>query len=176
MTNWVSLLLLNVLWFASVMGAANQIIWPSAICLLALMMVLLIQQTLTKTDFKIIVLSLVLGWFIDGYLSYSGLIEYQEVLQTPEVMPPIWILFLWVGFGATITKGMQWMFNNHLLGALFIVIGAPLSYYSAERLGAVEINNYLTAMPFIAISWLIYFFILIQMTAYRKVSNDTVVQ
>lgn len=173
---WLNLILLNVLWFASVLGAANQIIWPSALCLMLLLSVLFIYQKTSVVDLKLIGFSLLFGSLLDGYLHTSGLVLYASGFVAWGLLPPIWILFLWIGFGASINVGMQWMINRPLLGALCITTGAPLSYYSASKLDAVAFDNTIMAMGVIAVAWLAYFMAVLMLLNTKEVVADAVVQ
>jgi hypothetical protein len=154
------IILLNVLWFASVLGAANGLLMPSVVAAFILLAVIFIYQGFDQQDGKIIGISVLMGLLIDGFLSNSGWLVYANHGHQVSFLPPVWIMLLWLGFGATIRTGMSWMFNNPLLGSVFMLIGAPLSYYSASRLGGVELLQLWPVMITIGISWLIYFLIL----------------
>ncbi len=154
---WLNLILLNLLWFTSVLGAANELLWPAAWCLLLLLATMFIYQGLTKKEMKIIGFSLLFGIVLDGFLYHSGWLTYASPYFATKPLPPIWILFLWAGFGASIMTGMRWMINKPALGASVMAIGAPLSYVSAAKLGAVTVNNYPHALLLIGAAWFLYF-------------------
>lgn len=170
----LNVLLLNLLWFASVLGAANQMLWLPLLMLLLLMVVVFIYQGFIKQDIKIIAMSLFCGLLFDGFLAGQGIISYAAPLHDISYFPPVWILMLWVGFGATVRVGMQWLLKNSMIGGAFILIGAPLSYYSAAKLNAVVINDFWQAMTFISISWLMYFILLVQITQNKETRNNAV--
>lgn len=173
---WINLILLNLLWFASVLGAANQIIWPAAFCLILLLSIIFIYKKISADEIKVIGFSLLFGILLDGYLHTSGLVQYASSFVAWGMLPPVWILFLWIGFGASITVGMQWMLNKPLLGGIFMTIGAPLSYYSAAKLGAVSFSDLMLAMGVIAVAWLVYFIAILLLLNNREVAADAVVQ
>ncbi len=170
----LNIILLNLLWFASILGAANELLWPAMLMLSLLLVVTFIYQGIGKTDGKIIVVSLICGLLIDGFLSFQGTITYGHTLHGVGFLPPTWILLLWIGFGATVRVGMQYLLNNPMIGGAFMLIGAPLSYYSAAKLGAVVINDLWQAMAFIGISWLLYFILLVQITQNKGVRKNVV--
>jgi len=154
------IILLNVLWFASVLGAANGWLMPAVVATTVLLSVIFIYQGFDQQDGKIIGISVLMGLLIDGFLSSTGWLVYAMHGHQVSFLPPLWIMLLWLGFGATIRTGMHWMFNNPVMGAVFMLIGAPLSYYSAFRLGGVELLQLWPVMITIGVSWLIYFLIL----------------
>lgn len=166
----LSILLLNLLWFASVLGAANLLLWPAAVALLLLLLVTFIYVGFNKHDCKLIMFSLLCGTLIDGVLMSQGLVIYQLKGHELSFIPPLWIMFLWLGFAASIRTGMQWLLNYPVIGGLFMLIGAPLSYLSAAKLGAVTLPNLMQAMTFIGVCWLLYF-ILIVLLSPRKESG-----
>ncbi len=170
----INITLLNMLWFASILGAANQMLWPAMLMLLLLLMVTFIYQGINKTDLKILALSLICGLLIDGFLAFQGIVTYGHTLHSINFLPPIWIMLLWIGFAATVRVGMQWLLNNPVIGGAFMLIGAPLSYFSAAKLDAVIINDLWQAMSFIGITWLLYFVALVQITQNEALRKNVV--
>jgi hypothetical protein len=162
MMMWINILLLNALWFATVVGATHKILWPAYLCLLVLLAVIHIYSGIDKQGWKVIALSLVFGIVIDGFLMSNGMILYNSHTQLIAWLPPLWILALWLGFGASVRVGMQWMLKSPIIGTIFMVVGAPLSYVSAAKLGAIEIPQLNQALAVIAVGWLLYFVCVIQ--------------
>ena len=153
----VSIVLLNLLWFTSVLGAANGLIWPASIVLVILLGFNYLLVGMHRIDFKIISYSFIAGLIIDGILMNKGLVIYEHMAPGLGWMPPLWILMLWVGFGASVRLGMHWLLENPKLGGAVMLVGAPLSYISASKLGATTVPNLWQAMTFIGCSWLLYF-------------------
>ena len=169
----LNIVLLNVLWFACVLGASNGLLWPAVACLFVLLMVTYIYEDINKKDFQVIVFSLLFGGIIDGFLHASGLLVYASPFHQLSYLPPVWILFLWIGFAASIKIGMKWFLDNPILGVLVMTIGSPLSYFSASKLGAVQFGNMPDAMIVIALGWMLYFICITQIF-YTKGSNEDV--
>jgi len=166
-----NIVLLNVLWFASILGAANGMIWPAAIVLVLLLGFNFIYAGISQLDFKIIVISIFSGLLIDGVMMNQGLVIYAYNQPDLGWVPPLWIMMLWVGFGASIRIGMQWLLNSPFIGGLFMMIGAPLSYVSAGKLGATVMPDLWQAMIFIGVSWLLYFMSIVQLTQNKEAEN-----
>ncbi|WP_198538311.1 DUF2878 domain-containing protein [Marinicella sediminis] len=156
------IILLNLLWFASVLGAANALLLPAILSLFLLLAVVFVYQGFDRKDCKVILISLLCGLLIDGFLNSTGWLVYAAQMHDLRYLPPFWIMMLWLGFAATIRTGMNWMLKSPALGAVFMLIGAPLSYYSASRLGAVELLQPWPVMITIGLTWLVYFLILTQ--------------
>lgn len=153
----LNIILLNLLWIACVLGASNGWLWPSIVSLCILLLITYIYAGINRKDFNAIVFSLIFGSLIDGFLQGSGLLIYASPFHQVSYLPPVWILILWIGFAASIKTGMQWFLYNPVIGTVIMTIGAPVSYYSASRLGAVSITSFEDAMLVIAVGWLIYF-------------------
>ncbi|WP_099019309.1 DUF2878 family protein [Marinicella litoralis] len=168
----ISVILLNVLWFACVLGASNGLLWPSLASLVVLLVVVFANTGFYKKDLYVIGFSLFIGILIDGLLQGSGLLVYASPFHEYSLLPPIWIMILWVGFAASIKTGMQWFLRHPKLGVIVMTLGAPMSYYSASRLGAVEISSMLTALMAIALGWLIYFLCITQLFYPNGGRND----
>lgn len=171
----ISIILLNLLWFASVLGAANQLIWPAFLVLFVLLVVSFIYEDIDRKDAKVILFSLFFGILCDGFLNVSGLVIYNNVLFNFEVLPPIWIMLLWIGFGVSIKSGLQWLLNAPMLGALFMAVGAPLSYYSASQLNAVKFSDTLEAMTVVGVAWLLYFVGIVYIKNTKEGKNNALV-
>lgn len=170
-----NVILLNVLWFTCVLGAANDLLWPGFVVLAGLIGINIYNKWLNKIDLKIVLFSIVFGMIVDGILHAKGIVNYELKIVDIAFLPPMWIMILWVGFGATVRTGMQWLLSHPKVGAMFMLIGAPLSYVSAAKLGAAQIPVLWHAMTFIGISWLVYFIIIVWFTKHHRESSDATV-
>lgn len=170
----LNVLLLNALWLATILGVANGLLWPAAILLLILLSVLFVYQGFSRLDLKIMGFSVLCGLLFDGFLAHQGALTYQMTLHSWSYLPPLWIMFLWIGFAATVRVGLQWLLKNPIIGGLFMLLGAPLSYYSAARLGAVVINDLWQVMTFVGLTWLLYFTVLVWFTQNDEAHDNAV--
>lgn len=116
-------------------------------CLLLLALHLYFHDS-PKLEIRALSLIAATGVIIDGILTFIGFYQFNHML--PNNLPPLWLLFLWLGFATNITTlsrfkiSSQWI-NLSLIGAAF----APLSYIAAAKLNAVSLPYDLT------ISWLV---------------------
>ena len=156
MSNTVNFILFQLLWVTSVLGAANAVLWPSTIVIFLILFVFLITKFTHKENLKFVIYSLFFGFIIDSLLASTGLIEYKYNFGI-TYLAPIWILYLWAGFALTFNHSMAWMFKNKTMATIFIGIGSPLSYFSAEKLNAIEISNLPVTLILISVLWLGFF-------------------
>ncbi len=169
------ILILNALWLVSVVGAAKLILWPAVSLLVAMLLLKFIYQGFDRQDIRIMAFSVLSGLIIDGVLSGSGAVLYSNKLHDFQWLPPLWIVVLWMGFGIMVKDGLKWLINTPLVGGNLMFIGAPLSYLSAAKFGAVNINNHWQAVTIIGIGWLLYFTLLVMMIHKKEVVENAVV-
>jgi hypothetical protein len=160
MKNLVNFILFQMLWVACVLGAANQIIWPSIILVIAMLVTFSLPAFKVKNDIFLVFICLILGFILDSSLAYFNFIDYSFDYGY-SLMAPLWILLLWIGFALTLNHSMAWIFKNIKLGYLLMAVGAPLSYISADRLGAVTISNIVLTSLIVSLSWVLVFTVLI---------------
>ncbi len=171
----LNIILLNMLWLSCVLGAANGMLWPGFFVLIMLLAINVYKKSLNKIDLKIVLISVVAGLIIDGLLHSQGIVNYEHKVLNLAYLPPVWIMLLWVGFGATVRTGMRWLLNHPKTGAIIMLVGAPLSYVSAAKLGAAQIPVLWLAMTFIGLSWLLYFSSIVYFIQQKERRSDVVV-
>lgn len=169
---FLNIILLNLLWFASVLGASNNLLWPAVVFLILLLSVSYIYVGFTKLDLRIILFSLLTGILLDGFLMSHEMVIYNSKFHELIYLPPFWILILWIGFGASIKTGLQWLARKPVIGGIFMLIGAPISYLSAEKLNAVTVPELWPAMVVIGAGWLLYFSLVVLLIKQKKVMSD----
>jgi hypothetical protein len=156
MKNIINFVLFQMLWVACVLGAANRIIWPAIAILFAMLLIYSVPTLRVKNDFLFILICLLLGFILDSLLAFFNFIDYSFDYGFSHIAP-LWILFLWVGFALTLNHSMAWLFKNIKTGYLLMALGPPLSYISADRLGAVIISNMVLTSLLVSVSWMLVF-------------------
>lgn len=154
MKNIYNFILFQALWLYTVLGVAKNNLWPAIIIFSGFAILFLFSDYSHKTDKKLFVFCIFTGSIVDSILAKSRLVEYQQNIGY-ENIAPYWILLLWGGFALTLNHSMSWMLRKPKVAYSFITIGAPLSYFSASKLGAVDIPNMLNAFLMISLLWLI---------------------
>ena len=140
MKNLLNFVLFQSLWFSCVLGAANQTIWPAVMIVTVMLSVFLYPAIRNKQDIMFLSVCLIMGFILDSLLAYMELVDYKYDDGFNHIAP-FWIIFLWAGFSLTLNHSMSWLLKKPRLGTFFIIIGAPLSYFSAEKLGAIQIQE-----------------------------------
>ncbi|WP_020406965.1 DUF2878 domain-containing protein [Hahella ganghwensis] len=129
-------ILFQVLWFASVLGAAHQHNWPSLAALAALMAWSIFIGKQIQADLRMAFIGLLIAFTVEPVWIGLERVDYQ--LQPSASYPPLWIICLWVGFSLCFNHCLRWLKERYFLALWLGLLGAPLSLYSAHGLGALE--------------------------------------
>ena len=139
-------------WFACVLGGARD---RSAVGMAVAAMIVsgwLIVAPRPGALLQLVVLTGVVGYSWDSWLSVLGLIHYSGA-SSVSALAPLWILALWLLFATTLPIALRWLQSKLLLASLLGAMAAPLAYYGAERLGALEFSGALAALGAEAAGW-----------------------
>lgn len=160
MKNILNFILFQSLWLCCIFGAAHSVIWPASVIVLVMILQQLNPNFRHKNDGAFLYTCIILGFIMDSLLAYFGLIDYYYDLGFSYIAP-FWIVFLWTGFALTLNHSMLWLLKKPRIGTLFIIIGAPLSYYTADKLKAIHINESVLTLSLISVMWLMVYHILL---------------
>jgi len=150
----INFLLFQAGWFICVLGAANEI--GNLAALLTFLLVLLhlvINQRKMETGILIVMISIV-GWAWDSILAQIGMLSYMGALSSG--VAPLWIAAMWAIFATTIDSSMKWLEGQYFMALILGAIFGPLAYYSASKLGAVEILVIPNAFLIQSLAWAIF--------------------
>lgn len=150
-------------WFACVLGAANQKPWLGVITVLAIMIWHLLQAKYAMKEVKLILITVVLGFLFDQMMLNHQLITYQAHGWS-VLIAPVWILALWAEFVTILNINLRWMRGRWLVAVLFGLIGGPLAYAGAEKLGALTLNDLPMSYIVLGVGWAIITPILIKLS------------
>lgn len=131
----INFIAFQVVWLIAVIGAANNLLWPTVIAVLAFMAWQLSPQRRHPNDIKFVIYAAIFGLILDSLWQVTGLINFQ--LSLPFIAP-IWILLLWVTFALTFNHSLMWLKKKIWFASVFGCIGAPLSYLAGTRLNALS--------------------------------------
>lgn len=135
----LNFLLFQAGWFAAILLAARDQPLAAAGSVVALVVLHLLFVDDLKLELGMILPAIPMGFAVDAILATSGALTYRG--QFDPHLPPWWIVSLWLLFAATFRHSSRWMLGRPKLSALLGVVGAPLSYAAAERLGAVALGE-----------------------------------
>jgi len=153
---WVNLLGFNIIWYLCIFVGNAAV---PVVTLLLVMHIALHGQPLIEA--QVVILTGILGYAVDCALTLVGFFIFEEV----QGITPLWLLFLWLGFSATLRQSLAFFSNNMLYAALFGFLGGSSSYLAAAHFGAVELTLPLVISGLgIGLIWWVLFPVLLWMS------------
>jgi Protein of unknown function (DUF2878) len=147
-----NVVLFQVGWFACVLGAAQGQPWIGVVAAVAVVAWNGLRAACARSELTLVAIAVLIGALFDSILSMLGWIAYMPALRQYS-LAPLWILALWALFATTINVSMRWLKPRLWLAALLGAVGGPLSYWAAERMGAVHFAEPFVAVFALAIGW-----------------------
>ncbi|WP_036302613.1 DUF2878 domain-containing protein [Methylotenera sp. L2L1] len=147
----LNFILFQIAWFACVLGTANAMPWLGVLITAVILTWHLCKSKNVKNELKLLMYTVVIGAFLDQALLSFNLVNYLHHGWHQSIVP-VWILALWLAFGTTLNMSLAWMQKRYYVSIIFGMIGGPLAYLAAEKLGAVTITGQLSFVV-LAIGW-----------------------
>ena len=133
-------------------GAAKGLPWLGVALVLAAVAWHISTAQNKLAEIRLLLIAIVIGGLFDQLMLISGLITYQSHGWS-NALAPAWILALWLGFTTTLNVSLRWMRGKSLVAILFGLMGGPLAYMGAAKLGAVSLNTSPQTYIALAIGW-----------------------
>ncbi len=144
-------------WLAAVAGGADG--WPlmgslPAVAVLGLH--LFLNRPVLWAEIRLVLAITAFGILLETGLMGAGLIRYVGMAEG-QVLPPVWIWALWLGF-ATIPNGsLTWLQGRGLLQVLFGALFGPLAYWTGAKMGAAVLPHPIASLTGIGLAWALAF-------------------
>ena len=149
-----NLVLFQVLWLSCVWVAGGMgYEWAAVVAMVPLVILACLGPART-TDMAVALVAAGVGLLLDNIWVVMGLLSF-----TGYTLAPFWIGFLWFGVGLTLNHSMSWFRDRRVLGPIIVGLFGPITYFSGERLGAVEVERSLL-LGLIALAWCALFVLL----------------
>ena len=139
-------------WFASILGAAAGAAWLGPVAVGLWMAAHLPSLGNERgVEWRMLLLAAALGWVVDSLLAAGGWLAFP--VAAPAWGSPIWMMALWVGFAATLSRSLGWLNGRYAVAALLGLVGGPAAYYTGARLGAVELPQGWVSALNVGLAW-----------------------
>ena len=139
-------------WASTMYGAANGLpLLGPAVVLMAVILHLR-NADYPGDELLLVLLTGVIGAAWDSVMVAAGWLTYSSGVFSSSAAP-YWIIAMWMLFATTLNLAFRWLHSRLALAALLGAVFGPLSYYIGAKLGAVVINDFVTAMIALAIAW-----------------------
>ncbi|HEX5789258.1 MAG TPA: DUF2878 domain-containing protein [Woeseiaceae bacterium] len=139
-------------WFASVVGAANNLPWagPAIVALVVAWHLHVAHRP--ATELQLIIVCSALGAIFDSLLVTLGWLRYPSGMLVPW-LAPYWIVAMWALFATTLNISFRWLRGRPLLAAIIGAVAGPLSYLAGAKLGGVRFVDPAAAQGALAVGW-----------------------
>lgn len=153
-------------WIACVTSAAHGAPWLGSAFALCIAGWHIGRSARPRAELRLILLAAAIGAVWDSLLVAGGLIRYPSGMLIANAAP-YWIVALWVLFATTLNSSLDWLKRSPVAAVLLGLIGGPLSYLSAARLGALVLARPELSLISLAVGWGILTPILVRLARHR---------
>lgn len=148
----INVLLFQIAWFASVIGAANQVPVAGPAAVLLVVAVHLRLAARPSSELLLIVACGVAGALFDSLLVSSGWVAYASGMFAAGIAP-YWIITMWASFATTLNVSLAWMHGRPVLAAVIGLVAGPLTYLTGAKLGGIQLVDQTMALAALGIGW-----------------------
>ena len=153
MKNLANIIGYQLVWCASVYGAAHGAWWPGLAVLALFAAWQLFSSASRAADLRLAICAAILGYAVDTMFAGSGLLAYATPVPSPRVAP-VWILGIWVGFALTLNHSLRFLHDRPWLGLVLGLVAGPFAYWiAASSWGAVSFPEPTPALVALALAW-----------------------
>ncbi|MDI9245448.1 DUF2878 domain-containing protein [Marinobacter sp. CHS3-4] len=149
--NVINFVLFQAGWFACVLYPGLAAVGGVAV-LLAFHLTFISQARSSELQF--IGFGVVLGGLLDGLWFNLGVLDNGV---SDFQLTPIWIIGLWAAFMTTLSHSLSWIGSKPWLPFVCAPVAGPLAYWSASKMGAVDMPDLAFSLTALALGWLVIF-------------------
>ena len=124
-------------WWACVLGVTNEIQHLGPVLMTIFLIIHFLFFTINKNEIYFILILGFIGLLIDSIFLNCSIVNYEYPISTS--IAPLWILYMWLGFAATVNHSMYWLKDRYITMSIFGLIFGPLSYLAGLKL--VELDS-----------------------------------
>ena len=123
-----------LIWWGCILGIRLDLYYLGPILFVVFIMVHLTIISNVKKEVKLILRCGVLALIVESLHRYSELLSYEGYLLSGSLLPPLWIICIWMTLAATLNHSMFFLKDRWLLMVLCGGIFGPVCYYGAMKL------------------------------------------
>ncbi len=152
---WVNVAGFQLAWWCAILLTRQSL--P---VLISLLLLHLIFHRNPVNEFFVVLFCGLTGFGVDLLLTAAGVFQFESLF------PPLWLLFLWFCFSATLRQSLGYFHNRWLLASLCGGVSASLTYLAAAKLGAVTITvSLIPGFVLLVLVWMALFPLLLWLSA-----------
>ena len=147
-----------LIWWGSILGIKLDLHYLGPMLAAVFILVHLNMISKVKKEARLILYCGVLALIVESLHLYSGLLSYEGYLLSSSILPPLWIICIWMVLGATLNHSMFSLKGKWLMMAFCGGIFGPVCYYGAMRAGILNFHySTQTSLLILATACAIYF-------------------
>ncbi|RVU29463.1 DUF2878 domain-containing protein [Neptunomonas marina] len=147
---WVNAIGFQAVWWGSILLGDT-----AAFAVLALLALHFACHSQPMVEARVVIASGVVGFSVDSFLTIAGVFTFPSLLLS---LPPIWLLFLWFAFSATLRNSLSVLRKYRVLASVLGAVAGASTYIAAAKLGAVELSfGYLATFLLLLPVWAVLF-------------------
>ncbi len=127
-------------WFASTLGAANNLFWLGPIVVSVLFSIHLVLNGNYIRECLQGLTILLLGIIADTLLTILDVYTPKQFIFPYPLSPP-WLFFMWLNFSTLINVSIKWLNKKYVLSALLGGIGGAVAYFGGDAFGALKYSE-----------------------------------
>lgn len=125
-------------WWSCVLAAAAGNPWLGPAVISVYLSLHFAWSKQKQHDAIFILLAGLIGLGVETIKKITGLVVYQADIPG-GLVPPIWMMALWLMFASTLTASLGWLRGRYFLSFALGAVFGPLSYLAGEGLGAIAL-------------------------------------
>lgn len=125
-------------WFCALYFAGKQQLFLAWLIPAALSLIHLGLCERWKHESLTLLVAGAFGLLSDGLFNSLGWIEYQA--HNHPVLPPVWIVVLWIQFATLFRFCLKWL-RSIKLAVVCGALGGPLAYFAGQSFGAATLKS-----------------------------------
>lgn len=150
---WINFLGFQLSWWLCILFANA---WLAVVWLLLALHLFFHRDPIVEA--RSVLICAVIGFSIDTLLTSQGIF----IFHTNPVVPPVWLLALWLTFSATLRQSLSFFSKHYVMAVIFGALGGSGAYLAAEKFGEVSfgLSHWHSAL-LLACIWAVLFPVLI---------------
>jgi hypothetical protein len=133
--NLINLIFFQGVWFLTVIGAANNNLWPGLLGITVFVAAHYCLSPTARVDYLLAACAVFIGLAVETVFVQMDFLNYSAGTFHVGIIP-FWVLILWANFALIMNGCLSWLQGRYILAAVLGFMGAPLSYMGGIQLGA----------------------------------------